>query len=112
MLTKEEYFGRIKATKIVGLLPNFMNEDSGVSEFQNAIEDVLSKQEYPYDRLQFYSLLDNELRHALEKHSTVCENHDNPMECMYFKVYSQSLSYVKEKRQQASERLADALARK
>jgi hypothetical protein len=102
MLTKEEYFGRIKATKIVGLLPNLSNEDAGVKDFQNAIEDVLSHQEYPHDRFQFYSLLDNELRLALEKHSMICENRNNPMECLYFKVYSQSLSYVKEKLKEAT----------
>jgi hypothetical protein len=95
MSSLKENVASILARKTVELLPNFFQPDSGYVEFQKIVSDLSSRRDDENYRIEFYSFLNQELQHKLEKHSMICGSKNNPMECPYFRVYSQSLSYVK-----------------
>jgi hypothetical protein len=95
MSSTQESVASILARKTVELLPNFFQPDSGYDEFQKIVTDLSSRRDDENYRIEFYSFLDQELQHRLEKHSMICASKNNPLECPYFRVYSQSLSYVR-----------------
>lgn len=93
-MSAEEHFARKSAREIVLMLPNFFYEDSGFQDFQHKVDEFLFRRKDRNFHRKFYSFLNDELQHVLEKHSLNCENKHNPLDCLYFRVYSRSLSYI------------------